>query len=843
MKQLGLARRCDGTVAVARQQVSDSLDFLAGDSEMAAIMRARDWSGSTLGLPHTWPQPLRTAIRFMLNTRHPMYIWWGSDLACLYNDAYRASIGPERHPGSLGQPAREVWAEIWDIIGPQIEQVMGGGPATWHENQLVPITRHGWREEVYWTYSYGPIDDPAAPNGIGGVLVVCTETTATVLAERTRAAEAARQRRLFEQAPSFIATLEGPEHRFTFANAAFMRLVGDREVVGRSVADALPEAVAQGYLALLDDVFRTGKPFTSDSAKFVAEVTNTGPQDERYIDFVYQPITDAEGHVTGVFVVGYDVTERTLAEAASRRSEARLREMNANLEQLVAERTADYQASEARLRTIFETSYVLQGLLALDGTLLAANATSLAVIATPFADVVGKPFWETPWCTATPGMPDLVRAAVGAAAQGQRVQREVSVRVPSGLRTYDFSMRPIRDPEGTVIAIVPEAVDITERRVAEESLRQSQKLEAMGQLTGGVAHDFNNLLTPIIGGLDLLIRAGTGTGRERRLISAAMQSAERAKTLVQRLLAFARRQPLQVDAVDVPSLVSGMAELVASTLGPQIKVIVEVAGDLPAAKADANQLEMAILNLSVNARDAMTEGGTLRISATSELVGIGHRSRLSPGVYVCVSVADTGAGMDELTARRAIEPFFSTKGIGRGTGLGLSMVHGLAAQLGGALTIASKPGLGTNVELWLPVTDKAASTRKPDDSEPAEPALGTVLLVDDEDLVRMSTADMLTDLGFAVSEAASAEAALQIIEGDASIDVLITDHLMPGMTGVELARAMHERRPKTPVLIISGFAEATGIAPDLPRLTKPFRQAELAAMLTDLRGSEPGDLG
>ena len=243
----------------------------------------------------------------MLNTGHPMYIWWGAEGACLYNDAYRASIGPERHPGSLGRPVREVWAEIWDIIGPQIEQVMAGGPATWHENQLVPITRHGRREDVYWTYSYGPIDDPDATNGIGGVLVVCTETTATVLAERERAAQAERQRRLFEQAPSFMAILEGPEHRITFANAAYMRLVGDREVVGRSFSDAVPEVAAQGYLELLDRVFRSGVAYNATSAKFTVEAASGEAANERFLDFVFQPITDAEGHVTGVFVEGHDV--------------------------------------------------------------------------------------------------------------------------------------------------------------------------------------------------------------------------------------------------------------------------------------------------------------------------------------------------------------------------------------------------------------------------------------------------------------------------------------------------------------------------------------------------------
>jgi CheY-like chemotaxis protein len=278
--------------------------------------------------------------------------------------------------------------------------------------------------------------------------------------------------------------------------------------------------------------------------------------------------------------------------------------------------------------------------------------------------------------------------------------------------------------------------------------------------------------------------------------------------------------------VDIKSLIEGMADLVASTSGPQVKVAVDVPADLPAAVADPNQLEMAILKLSVNARDAMPDGGMLTISAAAQTIGTGHAAHLKPGDYVRLSVADTGAGMDEATAARAIEPFFSTKGIGKGTGLGLSMVHGLASQLGGALGISSKPGLGTVVELWLPASDSSVEAEGAGVS-PASQAdgKGTLLLVDDEELVRLSTADMLADLGYEVVEAASAEEALKIVEGGLVPDLLVSDHLMPGMTGSDLARTVMERMPGTPVLIVSGYAEAEGMAPDLPRLTKPFRQA------------------
>jgi PAS domain S-box-containing protein len=369
---------------------------------------------------------------------------------------------------------------------------------------------------------------------------------------------------------------------------------------------------------------------------------------------------------------------------------------------------------------------------------------------------------------------------------------------------------------------------------AHEQLRQSQKLEAMGQLTGGVAHDFNNLLTPIIGSLDMLQRKGTATERDRRLIDGALQSAERAKLLVQRLLAFARRQPLQPQAVDIPRLVHGMADLVASTSGPHVKVVVDITAPQLFAQADPNQLEMAILNLSVNARDAMPDGGTLTIAAKPDEVGAGHRSKLAPARYIRVSVSDTGTGMDAATLARAVEPFFSTKGIGRGTGLGLSMVEGLAAQLGGALSIHSKLGLGTHIDLWLPETEAPANSSEEAATVHRPVPSGTALLVDDEDLVRASTADMLVNLGYHVVEAGSGEEALRLVDSGQSFDVLLTDHLMPGMRGTDLARTLRERFPGCPAIIISGYAEVEGAATDLPRLSKPFRQTELAAALAAL---------
>jgi len=308
-----------------RGEASAVPDFLSGGGEMGSLMRAHDWSRSSLGAPAEWPQALRTVVRLMLNTGHPMYVWWGQDRACLYNDAYRTSIGPERHPGSLGLPAREVWEEIWPIINPQIEQVMSGGGATWHVDHLVPITRYGRREDVYWTYSYSPIDDETAPGGIGGVLVVCNESTQQVDAARRLASERDRLARLFDQTPAFMALLGGPEHRFEIANPSYLQLVAHRPVLGKTVAEALPEAVEQGYVALLDRVFASGKAYIARGARYALQLTPGAPAAERFLDFVYQPIKDPDGTVTGIFVEGADVTDRALSDAALRESEARFR--------------------------------------------------------------------------------------------------------------------------------------------------------------------------------------------------------------------------------------------------------------------------------------------------------------------------------------------------------------------------------------------------------------------------------------------------------------------------------------------------------------------------------------
>ena len=529
--------------------------------------------------------------------------------------------------------------------------------------------------------------------------------------------------------------------------------------------------------------------------------------------------------------------ERVAAVAELRASEGRLRDLNDSLERQVEERAAALRLYQ----NIVESDQSLIVAFDREHRLLAFNQAH----AEEFFRVFGhhQQLGDRLPDLFPPDQATPLKAFMNRALAGESFNVVASFGNPELAHVpFEIFYYPLRDETGRVIGAFHHARNISDRiraeaelTAAQEALRQSQKMEAMGQLTGGVAHDFNNLLTPIIGSLDMLVRRELGSERERRLIDGALRSAERAKTLVQRLLAFARRQPLQPTSVDVKALVSGMAELIASTSGPKIDVRVQLADDLPPAMADANQLEMAILNLAVNARDAMPDGGILTISAARDSVRSGHPSKLRQGHYVRLSVADTGIGMDQETLTRAIEPFFSTKGIGKGTGLGLSMVHGLASQLDGGLTISSTPGEGTIIDLWLPVSLVGAKDEKRTFGASSRPAArGTALLVDDEDLVRMSTADMLIDLGYSVIEASSAEDALRVVGEGLSPDLLVTDHLMPGMTGVELARSLRALRPELPVLIISGYAEAEGIAPEIPRLTKPFRNSELAESLSGL---------
>ena len=820
----------------------DALRFLAGGGEMRKRIRDYDWTGTPLGPPHLWPQPLRFALDICLNSTFPTSVYWGPDLRLLYNDTWSA-IPADKHPWALGRPAREVWSDIWNIIEPQFARVVATGQGFSTFDQMLPLERKGRIHETYWNYSFTPIHDERGV--VVGVFNQGHETTSKVLAERERENEIERWRETFSQAPGAVALLRGPEHIFEIANAAYQQLVGRADIIGKRLIDVLPEGGGEGFLRLLDHVYHTGEPFIGSSVSVALNRKPDLASGNRILDFICQPITDPDGAISGVFVQATDVTDRESATAALRSSEEHLRRLNQDLERRVEERTAELSTALAtlqetfgRMRTAFETSFVYQGYVNTEGVVLDANPASLAAIQAPASAVLGKFFWDTPWFSNTPGMSEAVRTAVLAAANGETLRRTLRVNLPIGERTFNFTMRPVRNDAGDVIGVIPEAVDVTRLMETQEHLRQSQKMEAVGQLTGGIAHDFNNLLTGIVGSLELMERRIAQQRYEdvARYASAAMTSANRAAALTHRLLAFSRRQPLDPKPVDVNVLVADMEDMLRRALGEHVHLDINTGSGLWLTRCDPNQLENAILNLVINARDAMSDGGTITIttSNTSRLEH-GDRRGIDPGEYVCIATADTGTGMSPEVMEKAFDPFFTTKPPGHGTGLGLSMIYGFIKQSHGHIVLESRVGAGTTIKLYLP--------RLRGESLPTEPssraadeyrasAGDTVLVVEDDAIVRQLTCDSLRDLGYRVLDAADGKAGLKVLSSAERIDLLITDVGLPELSGREMVEQARAHRPDLKVLFITGYAENatfdSSARSGVQMLTKPFHIEALA---------------
>ena len=632
-------------------------------------------------------------------------------------------------------------------------------------------------------------------------LLQLNQTLELRVAERT-----IERDRIWRNAQELIAVCDG-SYNFVSVNPACLSMLGYAadEMVGRSVYEFL---------------------HPDNQAATQARVGRYEPGQRRYIENCYR-------HRDGTWrdIAWNVVLEDGLFYATGR--------------DITTERAvmAALHQSQARLQAIFETSYQLKGLLDPDGRVVAMNATALDAMGQDYARVDGQVFWDTAWFSATPGMSGQIRAAVLTAAQGNSSRFEIEVVLPTGSRRYDLSIRPIRGQDSMIIAIMTEAIDITERRATEEALRQSQKMEAVGQLTGGLAHDFNNLLTGIGGALELMqTRLAQGRAAEiPAYVSAAQQAAARAAALTHRLLAFSRRQTLLPRRLDANRLVADMADLVCRTVGPAITVRLSVAADLPAVLVDANQLENAVLNLCLNARDAMPDGGLLTIG-TGLMPCI---PGLLPGPAVAVTVTDTGTGMAPDIVARAFDPFYTTKPTGTGTGLGLSMVYGFARQSGGEAQISSTPGAGTIVTLLFPaepdpVADPAENAFI---TAPPQPILGggrTVLVVDDEEVIRALIQDVLSEYGYRTILAEDGQQALQHLQSSTRIDLLVTDIGLPGtLNGRQVADAARALHPGLPILIMTGYAEATvlgsgQLTAGMTLITKPFTMAALTLKIQEL---------
>lgn len=533
-----------------------------------------------------------------------------------------------------------------------------------------------------------------------------------------------------------------------------------------------------------------------------------------WANVVIDAIRDEEGHVVAFAKITRDLTERRLVEDALKQSEAQFRHL--------VQGVVDY--------AIF--------LLEADGTVASWNTGAERIKGYKREEIVGQHFSQfyTDEDRAT-GLP--ARALATAASEGKFEGEGWRVRKDGSRFWASVVIDALHDDRGTHIGFAKVTRDITERREsrlaleqARDALFQSQKMEAMGQLTGGIAHDFNNLLAAVLGSLELagkMVEPGT---KLARLLDNAVRGAQRGASLTKRLLAFARRQELKLEAIDLRALLRGMTDLLERSLGPSIGIETRCPHGLPPVMGDTNQLELAVLNLAVNARDAMPDGGRLVIAA--RLAAFAAKdNELAAGSYVCLSITDNGCGMDEATAAKALNPFFTTKGLGNGTGLGLSMVHGLAEQSGGRLTLASTLGEGTTATIWLPIASARPIAAMPAaaDAAAALPRRLTILAVEDDVLLLTNLSAMLEDLGHEVFEASSGRQALEILRQNSAIDLVITDQGMPRMSGLQLIAEVKSERPDLLVMLATGYAELPPGSPILPRLAKPYMLHHLAAAI------------
>jgi PAS domain S-box-containing protein len=640
-----------------------------------------------------------------------------------------------------------------------------------------------------------------------------------------------RLREMFVQSPNFSALLEGPEHRFVLTNPAYQQLIGHRNVIGLTVREAVPEVEGQGFINLLDGVFVTGEAFVGKDVKIVLQRTAEGPPQTRYLDFVYQPIKDADGNVASIFVEGADNTDRHNSEEALRASEARLRQLNADLELQVIQR------AQARSLT-WRLSPDLLGALNSKGYFETANPAWESVLGWTEAEVLSMSIFDL----LHPDDLEHTRAGFELTQVGQPALRFVN-----RYRCKDGGYRWISwigiPEEGYVYCT---GRDITAEREAEiqlaaaqEALRHSQKMETLGQLSGGIAHDFNNLLTGIIGSLDIIRRrmATSRLDEIPRFMDAASASAQRAGALTHRLLAFARRQSLDIRPNDVNRVIEDMGDLLHRTLGEHIQLECSLGADVWTAFTDANQLESAILNLALNARDAMPDGGELTIETANARLDAAYTSRqddVEPGDYVAIGVSDTGSGMAADVAAKAFDPFFTTKPAGKGSGLGLSMVYGFAKQSRGHLRIYSEVGHGTTVKLYLPRALQDAVVLEKSARDAPRGQGETILVVEDDATVRMILADALEELGYNVLLASDARPAIPILQSDRRIDLMVSDVILPHINGRKLAEIARASRPDLRVLFVTGYAENATFRGDfldagMDMLTKPFALDALGA--------------
>ncbi|MBW9050954.1 response regulator [Rhizobium mesosinicum] len=742
-----------------------------GDSEIGNLLRRKGLDAAGVGPVETWPSSLRHIAEMVVNSRQPKFVAWGPELAFIYNDAYIA-IFPERHPAALGKPFQQVWSDIWPQFEPIVKATLNGQSQLYKELR-VPMWREGQTEDTWFTFSYTPLRDDDGK--VAGILCATMEVTDQVLAKR-------RERIALDEAREKSATL-------ALVNRAGSAITAELNV------DRLTQIAVDAGVALTGAEFGAFFYNVDDGEGGSYMLYALSGVDRKHFDRFPMPRN------TKVF-------EPTFSGEGVVRSDDILLDRRYG-------QNAPYSGMPSGHLPV--RSYLAVPVKSRDG------------------NVIGGLFFGH-------SQPARFSDAAEASLVSLAGQSAVAIDNARLIRAAEIEIAQRREAEDQLRKLnetleIRVAAEILDRQQAEAALQQAQKMESIGKLTGGVAHDFNNLLQVISGNLQLLSKDVVNNGRAKERISNALSAVERGSRLASQLLAFGRRQPLEPKVINIGRLVSAMDDMLRRALGEEIEVETMVSGGLWNSFADPAQVENALLNLAINSRDAMDGAGKLTIEVGNAFLDDSY-SRTHPGVaagqYVVLAVTDTGSGMPPEIVEQAFEPFFSTKPEGKGTGLGLSMVYGFAKQSGGHVKIYSEAGDGTTVKLYLPRSFQSEDRIATGDNVPATGGTETILVAEDDEGVRATVVEMLTDLGYYVLKAKDAQSALTVIESGAHIDLLFTDVVMPGpLKSPELARMARERLPNIAVLYTSGYTENSivhggRLDPGLELLSKPYTREALA---------------
>lgn len=801
--------------------------FLIGGGETGALIRDHDWTTSPLGTPAAWPRSLCSALELMLDSPESMYLVWGPELIFFYNDAYRPILGP-RFPGALGQPLAVLWADAWEAVRVPLEQALQG-QAVRFVDMPIEMARRGEPEQTWWNYSFSPLRDDAGQ--IAGVLCFTRETTEHVKASQALRDSEQRLDALIRSSSEVRFHISADWSQLHELNGG--NFIPDTQTTNSSwLDDYIPAHARDMVRAEIARAIATG---TYHIEHPVNRVDGTiGWAHVRAV-----PLFDADGTVTSWLGAASDISARKEAEAALKAREAQLRELNATLEQQVVERTAKLRL----FRDVIE-----------------ANAVPICIFDTEcrqiaFNQAHARAMQELYGVAVQGGevLPELVTAEQrqDLHANMQRALRGETFRVAAEYgqtngerRSYELAYTPLHDADGQVIGAFHFAQDITEQirsqlelERTQSALRQAQKLEAVGQLTGGVAHDFNNLLTVIKSSSDLLKRPGLPDEKRLRYIEAISDTVDRASRLTGQLLSFARRQTLRPEVFAVGESLHALTDMLETLNGTRIELALQMPSQPCHVYADASQFDTAIVNMALNARDSLNGVGRIQIRVKPcTQIPAGRMGAAINGDFVAVSITDTGTGIEPEHLEAIFEPFFTTKELGKGTGLGLSQVFGFAKQSGGEVMVDSVVGEGTTFTLYLPrVAARPSPRAKLAEPQPLDGAHGTrVLVVEDNPDVGSFCVSALLELGYQPTLTCSAEQALACL-GDATqrFEVVFSDVVMPGMNGIDLATVIHRKHPLLPVVLTSGYSEvlAQQGSHGFELLHKPYSVEQLSRIL------------